>query len=362
MIKVGLSFILLPMSRHSSRRLRFCAILSVFLLSACARSRAANAETSRTDYVLGTVCAIRILEGPKGDTAKAVLDSAFARLREIEDEMSVNRDDTELAAVNAAAGASAVHVGDDVLYVLGKALEYARLTDGAFDPSIGPLVKLWGIGTEAARVPAPHEIQKALDLVDWKKVEIDATAKTVRLMNRGMRLDLGAIAKGYAADETKRILSAAGVKAAIIDFGGNVYALGSKRDGSKWRIGVQDPASSRGEYLGIVEGGEMTVVTSGIYERFFEKGGKRYHHILDTRSGYPVDNGLVSVTIVARSSIDADGLSTSLFALGRQKGMALAATIPGVNVVMVDSAGNVYMSPGANKLFRLTSTSYTLAD
>jgi len=349
------------MSNPHPHRARIRAALPALLLSAagCALSAA---ETSRTDYVLGTVCTIRILEGPRGETAKAAMEAAFARLRQIEDEMSVNRDDTELAAVNAAAGVSAVRVTDDVLYVVRKALEYARLTDGAFDPTVGPLVKLWGIGTEAARVPPKAEIAKALSLIDWKKVEVDEAAKTIRLRSRGMRLDLGAIAKGYAADEAKRILAAASVKAAIIDLGGNIYAIGAKRDRSNWRVGVQDPATPRGAYLGIVEGPEMTVVTSGVYERFFEEGGKRYHHILDTRTGYPVDNGLQSVTIVTGSSIDADGLSTSLFALGQEKGMALARTLPGVNVVMVDSAGKVHLSPGAGKIFRLTSKSYALAD
>lgn len=349
--------------RHATRRAELGALLAVVLLTACGSNRATAAETSRTDYALGTVCTIRILDGPKGDAAAKVMESAFARLREIEDEMSVNKDGSELDAVNAAAGSPAgVRVTDDVLFVIGKALEYARLTDGAFDPSVGPLVKLWGIGTESARVPSRPEIDAARRLVDWRKVALDPAAKTVRLVERGMRLDLGAIAKGFAADEVKRILAGGKVKAAIVDLGGNVYAFGTKRDGSKWRIGVQDPKSTRGEYLGIVEGDAMTVVTSGVYERFFEEGGKRYHHILDTRSGYPVDNGLVSVTIIAGSSIDADGLSTSLFALGRERGMALAAGLPGVSVVMIDSAGKVYLSPGASKVFKLTSGGYSLSD
>jgi thiamine biosynthesis lipoprotein len=349
--------------RHATRRAELGALLAVVLLTACGSNQTTAAETSRTDYALGTVCTIRILDGPKGDASAAILESAFARIREIEDEMSVNKDGSELDAVNDAAGSAVpVRVTDDVLYVLGKALEYARLTDGAFDPSVGPLVKLWGIGTESARVPSRAEIDAARRLLGWRKIEVDLAAKTVRLGARGMRLDLGAIAKGYAADEVKRILAAGKVKAAIVDLGGNVFAFGSKRDGSKWRIGVQDPASPRGDYLGIVEGTDMTVVTSGVYERFFEEGGRRYHHILDTRTGYPVDNGLVSVTIITGSSIDADGLSTALFALGREKGMALAASLPDVSVVMIDTAGKVYLSPGASKSFKLTSGSYTLSD
>jgi thiamine biosynthesis lipoprotein len=347
---------------HPFYRAALGAFLALPLL-ACS-PRAAAAETSRTDFVLGTVCSIRIVEGPAREAAEAALNASFARLREIEDRMSVNKDGTELSRINAAAGRSAVPVTEDVLFVVGKALEYARLSEGAFDPSVGPLVKLWGIGTELARVPSKDEIDKARRLVDWRKVELDPVAKTVRLAERGMRLDLGAIAKGYAADEVELILKAAGVKAAIVDLGGNVYALGAKKGGVPWRIGVQvpDPSASRGEYLGIVEGRDFTVVTSGIYERFFEEGGKRYHHILDLGTGYPADNGLVSVTIVAGSSVDADGLSTSLFALGKERGMALAKGLPGVSVIMVDAAGKVYLSPGAGKVFKLTSKDYELAD
>jgi len=348
---------------HTQRYAVAGAVLAAIILASCGSGRTTAAESSRTDYVLGTACTIRILDGPKGKAAAAVIDAVFARLRGIEDELTVNRGGSEIDAVNDAAGSPAgVRVSDDALFVVGKALEYARLTDGAFDPSVGPLVKLWGIGTESARVPSRPEIDSALRLVDWRKVTVDRAAKTIRLGERGMRLDLGAIAKGYAADEVKRILADGKVKAAIVDLGGNVYAFGRKPDGSKWKIGVQDPKSSRGDYLGIVEGGEMTVVTSGIYERFFEEGEKRYHHILDTRTGYPVDNGLVSVTIITGSSVDADGLSTSLFALGRERGMALAATLPGVNVVMIDTGGKVYLSPGASKLFTLTSDSYSLSD
>lgn len=345
--------------RHHNVRAALCALLASSILLSCSPS-----ETSRTDFVLGTVCTIRIVEGPRKTAAEKALEACFARLREIEDEMSANKDGTELAKINESAGGAALRVTDDLSYVIGKALEYARLTDGAFDPSVGPLVKLWGIGTEAARVPSRSEIEAAKRLIDWRQVELDPTAKTVRLGMAGMRLDLGAIAKGYAADEMRRILIAASVKAAIVDLGGNIYAVGQKRAKASWRIGVQvpNPAAPRGEYLGIVEGSDFTVVTSGVYERYFEEGGKRYHHILDTRTGYPADSGLVSVTVVANSSIDADGLSTSLFALGREKGMALAAKLPGVNVVMVDEAGKVYLSRGASKVFSLTSKDYALAD
>lgn len=313
---------------------------------------------SRTDFVLGTVCSIRLLEGGSEKAA----DEAFARLRQIEDRMSANKEGTEIDAVNKAAGGSPVKVSEDTFFVISKALEYARLTGGAFDPTVGPLVKLWNIGAEGARVPLAGEISEALRLIDFRKVEMDQAAGTVRLAMKGMRLDMGAIAKGYSADEVAKIMARHGVKAAIIDLGGNVLVFGDKKDGSPWRVGIQDPASERGEYLGLVTGRQMTVVTSGVYERFFIQDGKRYHHILDTKSGYPVSNGLVSVSIVAESSVNADALSTSVFALGMEKGMELVKSLPGVYAIFVDGKNAVYLSPGADKIFTLTAKGYTLGE
>ena len=306
---------------------------------------------------LGTVCTIRILEGGSTKTT----DEIFKRLFEIENRMSANKDGTEIAAVNEAAGKSAVKVSDDTFFVISKALDYATLTEGAFDPTVGPLVKLWGIGTDNARIPSKKEIASALALISYKYVELDREAKTVKLLRPGMRLDLGAIAKGYSADEVARILKAHKVRSAIVDLGGNVLVYGRKKDGSPWRVGIQDPGSDRGEYIGLVTGPMMTIVTSGIYERYFMKDGVRYHHILDTKTGFPVQNGLVSVSIIANSSIDADGLSTSLFCLGLEKGRKLAKSLPGVNAIFIDSDRKVYLSEGTDDMFSITNKTFSLA-
>ncbi|PKL05897.1 MAG: thiamine biosynthesis protein ApbE [Spirochaetae bacterium HGW-Spirochaetae-9] len=331
-------------------------VIAVLFFSACAP--AAQSEISRTDFVLGTVCSVRILEGGSTKTT----DEIFARLKTIEDRMSANKDGTEIAEVNAAAGLRAVKVSADTFDVIAKGIEYAKLTQGAFDISIGPLVKLWNIGTDYAKVPPKAEIAASLRLVDYRKIELDTKNMTVRLPASGMRLDLGAIAKGYSADEIAKILVKHKVKAAVVDLGGNVLVFGKKKDGSPWRVGVQDPRSERGDYIGLVTGQAMTVVTSGIYERFFVEEGKHYHHILDTKTGWPADNSLVSVSIIAASSMDADALSTSLFALGLQKGMELAKTLPGINAIFIDDKNRVYLTPGANKIFTLSSTEYSLSE
>ncbi len=313
----------------------------------------------RSDLVLGTVCTLRLLDGG----SEAALDAAFARLREIEDRMSANKAGTTVAAVNAAAGSGPVKVPADVLFVLGKALYYWTLSGGAFDPTIGPVVKLWNIGMDGERIPSVSELQAALPLVGAGSVRIDGAASTVYLPRAGMLLDLGAIAKGYAADEVGRILLERGVKAAVIDLGGNIMVLGKKADGTPWRVGVQDPSDDRGSYIGIAElPGGTTVVTSGIYERYFVgEDGVHYHHILDPATGYPVRNGLVSVTVIAESSIDADGLSTTLFALGLERGMALAESLPGVEAIFIDAENRVYASEGAGSIFRLSDGAYTMA-
>lgn len=312
----------------------------------------------RTDLVLGTVCSVRILDGG----SQAALDAAFARLRQIEQEMSANSTGTVVAAINAAAGKDPVPAPADVRYVTGKALQYASLSHGAFDPTIGPIVKLWNIGMDGERIPAPEEIRAALPLVDYTAVRIDDAAGTIFLPRAGMRLDLGAIAKGYAADEVARILKQKRVKAAVIDLGGNIEVYGKKPDGSPWRVGIQNPFDDRGAYIGVATlPGGSTVVTSGVYERFFiGPDGTRYHHILDTHTGSPVRNGLVSVTVISSSSIDADGMSTTLFALGLKAGMALVESMPHVEAVFIDEDKHVYASSGVPSIFRLDDPAFTL--
>lgn len=177
-----------------------------------------------------------------------------------------------------------------------------------------------------------------------------------------MALDLGSATKGYATDILVALLKSRGVESAIIDLGGNIFAMGSKPDGSPWRIGLQNPEiGKRGVYIGIAKLVDKTMVTSGIYERNFESEGKIYHHILDTSTGYPVENELSSVTIVAGRSFDADGMTTTLFALGLRKGMELAKA-RGIDVIMITKDRKVHISPGVSSYFEITDRSFKLAD
>jgi thiamine biosynthesis lipoprotein len=332
------------------------ALCLAALFPACANS--SPREISRSDFVLGTACSVRLVGG--GD--QKLLDSVFSRLQAIENELSVNKPGSQIDAVNAAAGVSPVAIGPDALAILKRDFDLSTWSDGAFDPSVGPLVKLWGIGTDHARLPEAGEIAAAKSFVGWKDIVLDEAKKTVFLRRKGMALDLGSTSKGFAADEVAKLIRAAGVKSALIDLGGNVLVLGSRPDGKSWRIGLQDPFSTeRGAYLGIASLADKTMVTSGVYERFFIKDGKRYHHILDTKTGYPVDNGLMSVTIITPKSFDADGFTTTIFALGRVRGMALAKE-KGVDVIVVDSAKKVYMSPGVSTYFEISDSSFSFAE
>jgi len=334
-----------------------CALVVVAITALAASC--SGKPMDRSDLVLGTVCSIRILDGG----SEKALDAAFARLREIEASMSANAAGTVVAAINESAGTVPVAAPADLRYVTGKALWYASRSGGAFDPTIGPIVKLWNIGLDGERVPAPEEITAALPLVDFESVKVDDAAGTVFLPRAGMLLDLGAIAKGYAADEVARVLLEKRVKGAVIDLGGNVKVVGKKPDGSPWRIGIQNPFDERGEHIGIATlAGGTTVVTSGVYERYFiAEDGTHYHHIFDTKTGYPVNNGLVSVTIISSSSIDADGLSTTLFSLGLQAGMAMAESLEHVEAVFIDEEKRVYLSSGAAAVFKLGNAEFTLA-
>ncbi len=311
--------------------------------------------------LLGTLCKITTW-GP----AKGTANAAFDRIQEIDERMSVNRAESEVSRINAAAGTAAVAVSADTFEVIREAVAFSRLGDGRFDLTVGPLVKLWGIGTDVARVPARDEIAAALALVGWRDVELSEPDATVFLHRAGMAIDLGAIAKGYAADEAAVVLAAGGVTTALIDLGGNLLTLGAKPDGSPWRIGLQDPDPSvpRGTHIGVVEfEGSRAVVTSGTYERYFVRDGVRYHHLLDTATGSPVANGLVAVTIFTARSFEADGWSTLVFASGLERGRALVEATNGeVEAAFFTDRFEVYATSGMRNRLRLSDARWQLRD
>ncbi len=320
------------------------AFIVVVLFSSCTKSGVE--PRSQSFLMLGTVCRITIYDKPSDAAFKA----AFERIKEIEEHMSIHMDESEISRVNRSAGRAAVPVSEDTFLVVQKALEIARLSGGAFDPTVGPLVEAWGIGGESPRRPSDEEIAHLLTLVGYDRVIIDEEEQTIFLSDTGMVLDLGAIAKGYAADEAARVLTEHGVGSAIVNLGGNVLTVGLKVDGSLWRIGIQDPEQERGGYALIAELDGTSLVTSGPYERFFTLEGEIYHHILDTTTGYPVVNEIISASIITESSFLADALSTTLYALGVEEGMALMESLEGVEAILLTADHRLLTTSGVPEL------------
>ena len=335
-------------------RVRAAFILAgLSILTSCGLIR--NEPLVRSEFVLGTVCTIAIHDGKSA----GVMENAFTAVREIDRRMSLHRPESEINAVNGEAGRTAVSVSDDTFSVVRRAVAFSSLSGGAFDPTVGPLVRLWGIGTDNPRVPAAAEIAAALPLVDARRILLLEEGRKILLRDMGMAIDLGGIAKGFAADRAVAILSENGVSSALLDFGGNIFAMGTKRGGKPWRIAVQDPREERGSFIGVVPVIGKAVVTSGTYERYFVEDGTRYHHILDTGTGYPVRNGLAGVTIVADTSMTADALSTAVFALGLSEGLELVNDYDGVEAIIVDTGNRIYLSSGLDGSFELTNDNFS---
>lgn len=287
-----------------------------------------------------------------------VFEACLERLRGLDQAFNMWDPASELSRLNAQAGKGPIKVSPDVLAVAQSGLELARLSQGIFDPTVGPLVKLWGIGTPQARVPSASQIAQVRPLVDWQRLRIDAGASTIELP-AGMALDFGALAKGYGAMEGARLLASKGVRSGLLDVGGCVVCIGSGAKSRPWRIGVQNPGADRGRPLGFLALRDSAVDTSGIYERFLEASGKRYPHIMDTRTGRPVEGRLVSVTVVLPRKVNSDGPPLAILVLGPEEGLAFADR-QGLPAVLVTDDRRILLSKAAVPLFTLLDPSYTL--
>ena len=266
-------------------------------------------------------------------TLRAARDSA----RLVDSLMSTYRPSSDLSAVNRAAGGRPVRVSAETMYVLRKARLYWRLSHGAFDPTVAPLVAAWGFYGDSARSPSPAELDSLRALVNLAEVEVDSAALTVRLPRRGMRLDFGGIAKGYALDLARAAMHSAAVRGGTVDLGGNVLVFGLPPRGDRWRVGVAHPRRD-GRIIGTLELDSGAVATSGDYEHFYTIGGKRYAHLIDPRSGRPA-SGVIAATAVGARGEWSDGLSAALFLVGPARGVALADSLPGVAAVYVIDSG-----------------------
>ena len=277
---------------------------------------------SREEFMLDTTCTLSVyrIANEEGEIVSAedaeeaaedAIDSAFDKCRELEGLLSKTIEDSDISKLNAAGG-EWVEVSGETLELINKGIEYAELSGGAFDISIGGVTELWDFHADEGdqSLPSEEALAEAVKHVDYRNIETDGSK--VRLKDPKTKLDLGGIAKGYIGDKAAEVLEGAGVASAIVNLGGNVICIGSKAEGTDFVIGVETPFSDRTEVLGTVEAADATIVTSGIYERKIEVGGKSYHHILDPKTGWPVSTDLdaVSVKYGKGQSVDADAVST----------------------------------------------------
>lgn len=311
-------------------------------------------------FAMDTVMSFRVY-GENGQDMLALIANAINAL---ERELSVTREGSDVWRINHAGGES-VTVGEAAAYLLSLAKELGDSTGGALDMTMYPVVKAWGFTTSEYRVPSGSELSGLLEHVDYQKVETEQKpadlGDTYVTLPADMELDLGSIAKGYAGECAANLLRENGVTSALLNMGGNVQSVGSKPDGSPWRIGIQDPNEATGSYLGILQLVDQAAITSGGYERFFEEDGVRYWHIMDPHTGAPARSGLVSVTIVGDKGGLCDGLSTALFVLGREKALDYWRTYGGFEAILVDEDNNVWVTGGLKDSFALVEgSSYTL--
>ena len=294
----------------------------IFILILCLSGcEAANEPVTKTDFVLDTVASIAIYDPlPKKD-GELLLEQCFSEIRRYEDLFSAEKEGSDVSRINEAEGEE-VHVSHETAELVGIALKYCELSEGAFDITIRPVSKLWDFKSEEKQVPESEDIEKGLKAVGYEKVILDSDKDTVRLKDPEAGIDLGGIAKGYIADRIKEYLKEKGIKSAIINLGGNVLLIGSKPGGRDFVVGIEKPFGD-GEMADEVSVSDISVVTSGNYERYFYSGGRLYHHILDTKTGYPAESGLNGVKILSKHSADGDALSTALFSLGKEKGESL---------------------------------------
>jgi len=294
-----------------------------------------------------------------GIDAQAAVNAAQAEVYRLENELSRNLPASSVSKINAQSGLGPVTVPQETFDIISDAVSYAEKTSGAFDITIAPVMDIWGFNDGNFRVPAASEIQSALVLVDWQKIKLDKTNLTVELPVKGMELDLGGIAKGYSSDKVQKVMHGFNITSALISLGGNVAVFGTKADGSLWKIAITDPLALD-SYIGILTATDVSVITSGGYERNFTKDGITYIHIMDPATGSPVQSDLLSVSIVSPDGVQGDSLSTALFVMGKDKAIAYWQAHKDFACILVTKTGEVFASAELKNTFTLTNAKGSL--
>lgn len=329
---------------HSKSIRKLLAIFCLYFCSVLLLGCKSQEPIQKSGFYFDTIITVTLYDNAKTDE----LEHCFQLANTYEQYFSAKRPDSDISRINQAGG-KPVHVHDETKELIEKGLSYSALSSGTFDITIGKLTKLWDFQTDAPALPDAKQIANAVKSIGYEQVQV--RANEVSLLNPDIEIDLGGIAKGYIADKMKEYLVSEGITSGMINLGGNVLVIGEKQNGDAYTIGLQKPFEQTGTAIASVKIKDQTVVTSGTYERYFEQDDVLYHHILDPKTGYPYQNGLDSVSVICKHSVDGDALSTTCFSLGLEKGMALIESLDDTEAVFITSDQKMHYSSGiGNKI------------
>ncbi len=337
------------MAKGKTKVIFSCILIAFFTtLLALSCQRKGDRLFKETRHAMYTITSLTVVASTETH-AKGAIEAAFNELKRLEAMLNYYSKHSEVSQINQMAGIGPVKVSKETLEIVSKSLEASRLTEGGFDITVGPLIALWDF--EAKRVPLPSDIKRALKKVGYKELVVDTSKGTVFLQKRGMEINLGGIIKGYAAHKATEVLKARGIKAGIVSVGGDIQAFGHRPDGKGWNIGIQEPRPkvNKDEIIGSIAISDRCISSSGDYEKYFEQGDKRYHHILNPTTGFPAE-GIRAITVVATEGALCDALATGLFVLGVDRALQRMVD-KGIEGLIIDDRGQVHMTPWFRRHF-----------
>ncbi|MBI5740140.1 MAG: FAD:protein FMN transferase [Nitrospirae bacterium] len=317
--------------------------------------------------LMDTFCTITVVADSE-EKAKEAIEAGFGEIKKMETLFNNFSPDSEISMIGKSAGAKPAGVSKETLDLMKKTIAVSEMTDGAFDPTIAPVLKLWKFSGRPANPAIPEEgaIEEALKLVDFRKIKTDGAASEIYLQQKGMELDLGGIAKGYAADRAVEAIKAKGTQAALVAIAGDIRGYGLSATGKPWKVGIQDPRPVNPgsekpweDIFASVYLQDRAISTAGDYQRSFIKDGKRYHHIIDPKTGYPSESGLISVSVIAPEGYISDGIDTAVLVLGAEKGMKLLDSM-NIDGILVDSQKRVFITKGLKGKIEILHEGYGL--
>ncbi|GAB4543886.1 MAG: FAD:protein FMN transferase [Thermodesulfovibrionia bacterium] len=311
---------------------------------------------------MDTITTITVVSSSE-ERAKRAIDAGFGEIKRLEGLLNYFSPDSEVTVINNHAGIGPVKVSRETIEVIKRSLQIAEMSNGAFNPTIGPVIRLWRFSRQdrGDTIPSDEAIKDALKLVDYKKIKINEDNSEVYLEMKGMEIDLGGIAKGYAADKAVDVIKGMGMEAGLVAIAGDIKGFGLRPDGLPWHVGIQDPRSEKGdtdEVFATIYLKDSAISTSGDYQRFFIKDGKRYHHIIDPKTGYPSGSSIINISVIADDGFMTDGLSTAMFIYPPQEAIDILESL-GLEGIIVDNQKMVYATKGLK--YEITNRGYRIA-